>query len=155
MYTYQGKNIVGIGSFKSYFGLWYYQGALLKDEKKILINAQEGKTKALRQIRFEGSKDIDADLIRSYTLEAIQNQKEGREIKAERNKAFSIALELKNILAKNEELSQSFTSLTYGKQKEYSEFIENAKRENTRIKRLEKCIPMILKGVGLNDSYKK
>ncbi len=48
-YTHNGKNVVGVGAFKSYFGLWFHQGALLKDDNNVLINAQEGKTKALRQ----------------------------------------------------------------------------------------------------------
>ena len=42
-YTFEGKNVVGIGAFKSYVGLWFYQGALLADKKKVLISAQEGK----------------------------------------------------------------------------------------------------------------
>lgn len=44
-YTCKGKNVVGLGAFKSYFGLWFHQGALLKDDQKVLINAQEGVTK--------------------------------------------------------------------------------------------------------------
>ena len=52
VYTLNNKNVVGLGSFKSYTGLWFYQGALLKDEAGILINATEGVTKALRQWRF-------------------------------------------------------------------------------------------------------
>ncbi|NJO87983.1 MAG: DUF1801 domain-containing protein, partial [Chloroflexia bacterium] len=51
-YTFNGKNIVGLGAFKSYVGLWFHQGALLADPEKKLINAQEGTTKALRQWRF-------------------------------------------------------------------------------------------------------
>lgn len=49
-YTSNGENVVGIGAFKSYFGLWFFQGALLRDDQKVLVNAQEGKTKALRRL---------------------------------------------------------------------------------------------------------
>ena len=65
-YTWNGKNIVGIGAFKSYFGLWFHQGALLKDDKKVLINAQEGKTRALRQWRMTSSADIKPGVIKRY-----------------------------------------------------------------------------------------
>ena len=155
VYTFQNKNIVGIGSFKSYFGLWYFQGALLKDEKEILINAQEGKTKALRQLRFNTSSEIDEEVILSYTDEAIENQRAGKEIKVVRAKTLSLPLELKNILDKDNGFANSFKSLSPGKQREYAEFIASAKRENTRLTRLEKCIPMIFEGKGLNEHYKK
>ena len=44
VYTYNGKNVVGIGGFKSYFGLWFFEGASLKDDANVLMNAQPGKT---------------------------------------------------------------------------------------------------------------
>jgi uncharacterized protein YdeI (YjbR/CyaY-like superfamily) len=58
VYTIEGKNIVGIAGFKAYVGLWFFQGAMLKDKKKKLINAQDGKTKALRQCRLNSVKEI-------------------------------------------------------------------------------------------------
>ncbi len=57
-YTFRGKNIVGIGAFKSYCGLWFFQGALLADEAGVLMNAQEGVTKAMRQWRFQSKSEI-------------------------------------------------------------------------------------------------
>ena len=79
-YTYDGKNVVGMAGFKSYFGLWFHQGALLKDQKKVLMNAQEGKTKALRQWRMQTAKDIKPALVKSYVKEAIKLTKEGKKI---------------------------------------------------------------------------
>ena len=80
VYTFAGKNIVGLAAFKSYVGIWFHQGAFLKDGKKKLINAQEGKTTALRQWRFNSIEEIDVDLIKAYVFEAIENQKLGKEI---------------------------------------------------------------------------
>lgn len=76
-YTADGKNIVGLGAYKSYCGLWFLQGALLADKRKVLINAQEGKTKALRQWRFQSSSEIDARLIKAYVKEAIEVERKG------------------------------------------------------------------------------
>lgn len=76
-YTYDGKNVVGILGFKSYFGLWFHQGVLLEDRKKVLINAQEGKTKALRQWRMNSPNDIKPAAINVYVREAIQLVKDG------------------------------------------------------------------------------
>ena len=156
VYTVNNKNIAGIGAFKSYIGLWFFQGALLADTKKKLVNAQEGKTKAMRQWRF-GTKDEiskSSKLIVAYINEAIENQLQGREIKPQRKKSVLIPPELKAALGANKKISASFEKLTPGKQREYAEYISEAKREETKQKRIEKIKPMILAGVGLNDKYK-
>lgn len=73
VYTHEGKNVVGIGAFKSYFGLWFYDGALLADEAGVLINAQPGKTKRMRQWRMRSAGELKPALIRRYVREAIAN----------------------------------------------------------------------------------
>ena len=153
VYTINGKNVVGLGAHKSYFGLWFYNGSFLSDPNKILINAQEGKTKGMRQLRFQSEEEIDAEVVMPLLLEAIENQKLGKEIKPQKKK-LEIPDELKEALSNSSQLSEAFDSLTPGKQKEYTEYISEAKRIETRLKRLEKITPMILSGVGLNDQYK-
>jgi uncharacterized protein YdeI (YjbR/CyaY-like superfamily) len=155
VYALNGKNIVGLGSFKAYAGLWFFQGSFLKDEKKKLINAQEGKTKGLRQWRFSSTEEIDADLVKAYIFEAIENQKLGKEIKPTRGKELAIPLELENALNQNEALQMTFNELSLSCKREYAEYIAEAKREDTKIRRLEKIIPMIMEKAGLNDKYKK
>ena len=155
VYTIDGKNVLGLGAFKNHFGIWFFNGVFLKDEKNILTNAQEGKTKALRQMRFESIKEIDKNVVLSYVKEAIRNQKLGRELKPDRRtKEIVVPLELQNQLDIDSEYLKCFNNLTPGKQREYCEYIQSAKREATKISRLEKIKPMILKGIGLNDKYK-
>ncbi|MCG8575994.1 MAG: YdeI/OmpD-associated family protein, partial [Flavobacteriales bacterium] len=107
----------------------------------------------LRQWRFSKMEEIEADLLKEYLLEAIQNQKDGKMIKVEPKKV-EIPAELKDALAKMPELKVKFEALTPGKQKEYSEHIGSAKQEKTRLSRLDKSIPLILEGKGLNDKYR-
>ena len=152
-YTINGKNVIGIGAFKSYVGLWFHQGVFLKDPEKVLINAQEGTTKALRQWRFNELSEIDAKLVQQYIEEAIANQKAGKEIKPE-TKKFDMPAELKAALANDTNLKARFDGLTLYKQNEYLEHIGSAKQEKTRISRLEKSIPLILEGKGLHDKYR-
>jgi len=156
VYTFEGKNIVGIAGFKSYAGLWFFQGALLKDKKKKLVNAQTGKTKALRQWRFNSVKEIEAEsqTIKQYLEEAILNQKQGKEIKPERKKSLEIPKELNGLFKQNKKVKECFSSLSLPKQKEYAEYIIEAKRDETKQKRLSKIAPLILTGKGLNDKYK-
>ncbi|MHC5064920.1 MAG: YdeI/OmpD-associated family protein [Planctomycetota bacterium] len=153
-YTVEGKNIVGIGAFKEYVGLWFHQGALLSDPDKVLINAQDGKTKALRQWRFASDKEIKVTKLKAYLKEAIANQKQGKEIKADRSKPVIIPAELKTALAKKPRAKKAFDAMTKGKQREYADHISSAKRDETKQTRLKKILPMIQAGGGLHDKYR-
>lgn len=153
-YQVDGKLICGLGSFKSYVGIWFFQGALLADKEKVLINAQDGKTKAMRQWRFSSKKDIKVRLIKSYIKEAIELQRQGKEIKPQRGKPVEVPPQLDAALAKNKKAKASFERLTLGKKREYAEYISTAKREETKATRLEKILPMILEDKGLNDKYR-
>jgi uncharacterized protein YdeI (YjbR/CyaY-like superfamily) len=154
-YVFKDKNIVGLSAFKNYCGLWFFQGAILKDKHKVFINAQEGKTKAMLQWRFHSLDEINTDLIKEYVNEAIQNVIYGKEIKPNRiKKELIIPIEFTSELSSNKELKKQFESLTNGKQREYADYITEAKRETTKLKRLEKIIPMIISGIGLHDKYK-
>ena len=153
VYTYNNKNIVGLGGFKSYFGIWFYNGVFLKDEKKLLINANEENTKSLRQMRFNSANEIDEKLILSYINEAIEIEDKGLFIPKEKKETI-IPTILEVELDKNSLLKEKFNSFTPYKQREFIEHITSAKQEKTQITRLEKIIPMILEGKGLNDKYR-
>jgi uncharacterized protein YdeI (YjbR/CyaY-like superfamily) len=153
VYMVEGKNAVGIGAFKAYVGLWFFQGALLADKQNKLINAQEGTTKAMRQWRFNSFEEINSSLIKDYVKEAINNQKAGKMIRPEK-KPLIIPDLLKEVLASNPELSEKFDTLSLSCKREYTEYIGEAKKEETRLRRLEKIVPMILDQKGLNDRYR-
>ena len=154
VYTLGKDNVVGVAAFKSYFGIWFYQGSLLNDSYNLLINAQEGVTKALRQYRMNSKDDIKAEAIKEYVFESIENFKNDRKILPEKKNLYIPTL-LQNRLDKSPDLSDKFNSLTNFKKREYAEYIDSAKRESTKMDRLEKIVPMILEGIGLNDKYRK
>jgi uncharacterized protein YdeI (YjbR/CyaY-like superfamily) len=154
VYTFRGKNVVGLGGFKSYFGLWFFQGALLADKEGMLINAQDGRTKALRQMRFQSAGEIDRELIEAYVAEAIALVQKGVEIKPERRKPVRVPAELSRALGKRRAAKAGFEGLTPGKRREYAEYIASARRPETRAKRIDKVLPMIESGIGLNDRYR-
>lgn len=155
VYTISGKNVVGMSAFKSYAGLWFFNGALLADTQGKLINAQEGKTKAMRQWRFAHFAELDETLVKNYVEEAIELQKAGKVVPAVKtDKNVVIPEELQAALNQNHKLSVQFNSFTPYKQKEFAVYIGSAKREATRTSRLEKCIGLIKTGVGLNDKYR-
>ena len=153
IYTHNSKNVIGIGGFKSYFGIWFFNGVFLKDDKNLLINANEENTKGLRQMRFNSLEEVDEKIILDYINEAIENEEKGLKIKPEKKAEISCEL-LENEFKKNEELKKAFSLFTPYKQREFMEYINEAKQEKTKITRLEKIKPMILSNIGLHDKYR-
>ena len=155
IFTVNGKNVVGIGGFKSYVGIWFFNGVFLKDAARVLVNANEGVTKALRQWRFHSMDEVrsNENQILAYINEAIANQKSGLESKPEKKEAI-VSQVLTDALNADKTLSDKFTAFSPYKQREFLEYIESAKREETKRSRIEKIKPMILDGIGLNDKYR-
>ena len=152
-YTYNGKNVLGIGGFNDFFTIWFFKGVFLKDENKVLVNAQEGVTKSLRQWRFTSKEEVNKKLVLEYIKEAIEVEKAGLAVKPEK-KPFTIPDRLQAELNASPELAGAFAKFSPYKQKEFAEQIATARQEKTILARLEKIKPMILEGRGLNDKYR-
>lgn len=153
IYTHNNKNVIGIGGFKSYFGIWFMNGVFLKDEKNLLINANEENTKGLRQMRFQSIYDVNEKIILQYINEAIENEEKGLKIKPVKKAKISCEI-LGNEFKSNLDLKKAFNLFTPYKQREFLEYINDAKQEKTKLTRLEKIKPMILSNIGLNDKYR-
>ncbi len=155
VYTVDGKNVLGIMAFKNHFGVWFFNGVFLIDPKHVLENAQEGKTKAMRHWKFKSVDEIDKSTVLAYMKEAIENQKTGRELKPDR-KAGKVVMPdlLKDTLRENKILKVAFDALTPFKQREFCEYLSDAKMQKTKVARLDKIIPMIENGVGLHDRFR-
>jgi len=153
VYVYEKKNVIGVGGFKDYFALWFFNGVFLKDEQKKLLNAQEDKTKSLRQWRFTSKEEINEKVILEYIAEAIENEKQGKIIKTSKKETIVSEL-LEKEMSQNSALAAAFQKFSPYKQYEFLEYIETAKQEKTKLSRIEKVIPMILGNIGLNDKYR-
>jgi len=154
IYTVNGKNVLAIGGFKNYFTIWFHNGAFLSDPDKVLVNANEERTRGLRQWRFQSMKEVKPALINKYIREAIANEKAGIKIKPEKKPLPAIPAEYQSAFKKDKALKDAFSKLTPGKQREYLEHVLDAKTEETKIKRVQKAIPNIKAGIGLNDKYR-
>ena len=149
-YTYQESNIVLIHGFKEYCALLFFKGALLKDPKSILIQQTEN-VQAARQIRFTNVREIGAmqSILKSYIKEA--KEKAGLEVSYKKTSEFAIPEEFRNRLDNSPHLKKAFNALTPGRQRGYILYFSGAKQPTTREARIEKCVPQILEGKGLND----
>jgi uncharacterized protein YdeI (YjbR/CyaY-like superfamily) len=156
VYTINNKNVFWIARFKNHFGLGFFNGMLLSDPKKVLENAQEGKTQAMRHWKFTANDEIDEEGVLSYMIEALENQKKGIDTKPIKKKKAKTPIPeiLQEALNGNEQLGKGFEALSPYKQNEYASYIAEAKQEKTKLSRLKKIIPLLMEGKGLNDSYR-
>ena len=147
-YTMDGKNIVILQGFKEYFALGFFQGALLKDPKKLLV--QLGQTQAGRVMQFTSVAEIaaKATTIRAYVREAMAAEKAGLRIAKKPTSEYPVPEELKEKLRKDPRFRKAFESLTPGRQRGYLYHFAGAKQAETRIARIEKAMPSIFAGRG-------
>src|SRR5574341_1418898 len=157
-YTFQKKNIVLIHGFKEYCALLFFKGALLKDVKGILIQ-QTKNVQAARQIRFTpangGIREIVKmkPILKAYIHEAIEVEKAGlsRQWRDKKTAEFTVPEEFQNKLDKIPALKTAFEALTPGRQRAYMLYFSAPKQSKTRESRVEKCMDLIVDGMGLND----
>lgn len=151
-YTYHNRNIVLIHGFKEYCAILFFKGALLNDTCKILIQQSEN-VQAARQIRFTNQEEISKleKEIKLYVYEALEVEKSGVQVPMKKTKDFEVAEEFQHKLNTDTVLKEAFKALTPGRKRAYLLYFSSAKQPKTRESRIEKCIPQILTGKGLND----
>ncbi len=151
-YTANGRNITLIHGFKDYCALLFFKGALMPDPHAILIQ-QTDNVQSARQIRFTGAADITAleDVLKSYVAEAMAIDAAGLKLPKRSPDALVYPDEFTAILADHPDLRTAFEALTPGRQRAYNLFFTAPKQSQTRTARVEKSIPRILDGKGLDD----
>jgi uncharacterized protein YdeI (YjbR/CyaY-like superfamily) len=151
-YTSDGRNVVLIHGFKEYCALLFFKGALLKDPKGILIQQTE-RVQSARQIRFTNVREIVEmkPTLKAYIQAAIEVEKAGLKVKLKKTSEFEIPAEFQKKLDENVALKKAFAALTPGRQRGYLFYFSAAKQSKTREARVEKFMPQILKGKGLDD----
>jgi uncharacterized protein YdeI (YjbR/CyaY-like superfamily) len=147
-FTLGGKNIVIIQGFKAYFALGFFQGALLKDPKKVLV--QLGQLHAARVMKFTGVKEIQARAatIKAYVREAIAVEKAGLRMEPKKTSDFPVPEELTERFRTDPRFKRAFEALTPGRQRSYLYHFGAAKQSATRVARIEKAMPAIFEGRG-------
>ena len=150
-YTLHGKNVVLIHGFKEFCALMFFKGALLKDPKRIL--ATPGQHQSARQIRFTNVREIVKmePIVKAYIREAIELEKAGLKVKLKETADFKIPVEFQKKLDEIPRLKAAFRALTPGRQRQYIFHFSQPKQSKTRESRVERCMPQILMGKGLND----
>ena len=151
-YTFQKNNVVLIHGFKDYCALLFMQGALLKDEQGILVQQTEN-VQTARQIRFTTLQEIleSESIIKAYIKEANEIEKSGEKFELKKTSEFKMPEEFKQLLDGMPDLKIAFEALTPGRQRGYLLFFSAPKQAKTREARIEKYVPQIFVGKGLED----
>lgn len=151
-YSVDGKNVVLMHGFKGYCALLFMKGALLRDPEGILVSQTEN-VQSARQIRFASVQDIEAmkPALKAYINNAIEVEKAGLEVDFKKTEEFAVPEEFQSTLDGSPKLKAAFEGLTPGRQRGYLLHFAGAKQSKTRMSRVEKCVPKILDGKGLND----
>jgi uncharacterized protein YdeI (YjbR/CyaY-like superfamily) len=153
-YTLHKSNIVLIHVFKEYCAFLFFKGALLNDANGILVQ-QTKNVQTARQVRFTNVREIIKmkRTLEAYIYEAIEVEKAGLKITLKKTEEYPLPDELKSKFSAKggSALKTAFNALTPGRQRGYILYFSAAKQSKTRESRIEKYIPQILKGKGLND----
>ncbi|KQV43079.1 MULTISPECIES: YdeI family protein [unclassified Duganella] len=151
-FTYNDQNVVLIHGFKEYCALLFFKGSLMQDPENILVQ-QTANVQAGRQLRFTGLAEIkkQAKIIKAYVEEAIRVEKSGAKVEFKDTSDFPMADEFLQKLDDHPALAEAFYALTPGRQRGYLLHFSSAKQAKTRESRVEKCVPQILAGKGLDD----
>lgn len=149
---YLNGMVCGFWGFKKHVSFVFFQGSLLKDKKKILLQNQGNVHN--RHIKFTDVKQIDDKVILEYLFEAIDNNRKGLKINETKDKTIVIPSDVEKVFKKAKVLAY-FESLAFSHRKEYIQWIESSKKEETRTKRIEQAIEKLLDKQSMHAKYKK
>jgi uncharacterized protein YdeI (YjbR/CyaY-like superfamily) len=151
-YALDDKNVALIHGFKEYCAILFMKGALLKDPKGVLIQ-QTKNVQSARQIRFTSVQEVTklAKTVEAYVREAIEVERAGLKVQRKKTEDFELPEELESRLYKSARLREAFAALTPGRQRGYIFHFSQPKLPATRAARVEKHIPRIIEGLGLDD----
>jgi uncharacterized protein YdeI (YjbR/CyaY-like superfamily) len=144
--------VCGFAAHQKFVNFVFFQGALLKDKHKILI--QNGSSLHNRHIKITDFKDIDEDLLLAYLIEAVDNNKKGKKLLVTKDKTVTIPADVKKAFSLGGVLKH-YEQMSFSHRKEYMLWINDAKKEETRTKRINKAIEVLKKKQGLHHKYLK
>jgi uncharacterized protein YdeI (YjbR/CyaY-like superfamily) len=149
-FAFEGRNVAIIQPFKEHCSLLFFKGALLKNSHGLLRSQGENTQSAMR-LEFTSEAQVKKAVVESYVKDAIAVEKQGLKVEFKAKRELELPQELTQILAKNRRLAKAFEALTPGRKRAYVLHFTGAKQSQTRSARIEKVIPMILAGKGMND----
>jgi len=149
-YTLEGRNVAIVQPFQAHCALLFFKGALLTDARG-LLRSQGEHTRAALRLEFTGVAQIKPAVVRDYVTQAVAIERAGLKVERGAGHEPEPPEEWVRILARDRRLQAAFEALTPGRRRAYLLHFTGAKQAKTRIARIEKWIPRILAGKGMDD----
>lgn len=149
-YSFEGTNLAIIQPFKEHCSLMFFKGALLQDTRGLLRSQGENTQSAMR-LEFTSESQVTKTVVKAYVKQAIAVDKAGLKVDFKAKRELELPEELTQSFKLNRGFAKAFSSLTPGRQRAYVLHFTGAKQSLTRTARIEKCMPKILAGMGMND----
>jgi len=149
-YMVDGKNVFLLSAFKHFASINFFKGSLLDDPQGLLVKPGEH-SQAGRFLKVTSADEVLAkeDAIRALILDAVQSEKEGKEVQFKTE--HEVPEELQARLESDPLYREHFEALTPGRKRSYYIYIGGAKQSKTREARVEKCFEKIRMGKGWNE----
>ncbi|GAB4093774.1 YdeI/OmpD-associated family protein [Flaviaesturariibacter terrae] len=151
-YTFEGRNVLLVHTFKEYCAILFFKGTLLEDADGMLVQQTE-RVQAMRQLRFTSVREVTSReaSIKAYIYQAIEVERAGLKVPKKKTEEYSVPEEFARRLKADKALKKAFAALTPGRQRAYLLYFAGAKQSKTREARVAKYVPQILAGKGLDD----
>ena len=148
-YNYNGM-ICGFGASKHHVKFTFFNGSQMNDPKKLFNHCVDNEFS--RSIKYTDVKQIDETAIMDYVRESMEVNSKGFK-RIVQNKTVVVPDDLENALSKNKKAAAFFNTLSYVYKKDFVEWIKTAKRNETRLDRIQKTVTMCVEGKRLNEKY--
>lgn len=150
-YTFDGKNVLMLSAQKESATISFFKGSLIKDPDNLLI-MPGANSQAVRYLKLTSVDEVIKleKKIKAYIQQAIDLEKSGAKVEFKKSPE-PIPDELQEKFTDDPILQSAFEALSPGRQKGYILHFAQPKQSQTRISRIEKCIPKILAGKGFHD----
>lgn len=144
--------VCSMQAFKSYVGVWFHKGALLADPLGLLSPGVRAHT--MKVLKLAPTDPLDEEAFIALVRDAVRVNEQG--LKASRPVVVvELPEELSAALAENPQAQGFFASLAPSHQREFAQYVAEAKRADTRARRLEKVVEQLAAGKTLHDKYRR
>jgi len=150
-FDYQGEMMAGMSAFKEHCGFGFWKASLLfaTEDKSPEAIGQFGRIRTLKDL------PSDAKIVKLVRAAAKLNQ-DGIKVKRPKAKprpVLAVPADLAKALAKSRKAKAAFEAFAPSQRREYIEWLLEARREETRQRRLETALEWIAEGKPRHWKY--
>jgi hypothetical protein len=148
--------MVSMHVFKTCVSVWFHKGALLKDPQGLFKLSDKDDERAVRKYKVSEGEAINEKAFSDLVREAVKLNEAGLKSVEPKSakKDVSLPAEMESCLRRDEEAWEHWERFSPAHKKEYVEWVNDAKQDETRKRRIAQALEMIREGVGKEDKHR-